>query len=208
MKPNRFAALLLLLILAILLCAQFLHAEEFTYSAMNTGGDWQARDQANIDNTVSWMNVNPIEGKVYWFHQYVYVASDSSIEKIDCSWINPLIRRFEPSDPASEAPVEPVWVTIEKHSPAKPKMGRYSGWDGGPQPTGVHRPLKQWLDEATKEGHIRRAAVNKLAADGKTWKDKGGKTLSKQEKRKAAWRIVTGKSKKTDYIIPYPAGHR
>ena len=36
-------------------------------------------------------------------------------------------------------------------------------------------------------------------ADGLTWKDKSGKVLNKAAKRKAAWRVKTGKDKASDY---------
>jgi len=201
MKPNRFAALLLLLIIAAL-CYEYCYpAETVTVSARNWGPDSTTRDAKIAAHYMAFADANNATGDISWLAQYEYTLSDSAVQYIDWSQDDPIPvkRYFNPLSPVpGECPVSPVWATVSRHSPAKVKYAKFSTWQGGPYPTGVKPMTPGHMKQLAKDIAKTKSAVAVMVADGKDWK-KDGKKLTDKEKRAAAWRVATGKDKAEEY---------
>jgi len=141
---------------------------------------------------------NHAEGELAVHVSYTYpAATDSSFELTDLG--DKVIHVFDPtSDGATPLARENTVVLLSRHSPTKKKV--MIGPDGILPKGQTVRPLNTYLAwEARKVAKELRKAVDKDMADGLTWKDKSGKVLNKAAKRKAAWRVETGKDKARDY---------
>jgi len=188
--------IILLLLLPVLTWAQTV-----TISARNWGPDSAAADAAIADKFAAFLEANNATGDIEYVSAYEYTINDSAFVILDLSQDdpNPLKRYFAPTrDGIAECAVSPIWCTISRHSPAKKSYAKFTGWDGGPVPTGVKPLNKGQLVSAMAHAAKLRLAVDKDMTDGLVWK-KNGKPLDKAAKRKAAWRVETGKDKARDY---------
>ncbi len=140
---------------------------------------------------------NHAEGELAVHVSYTYpAATDSSFELTDLG--DKIIRVFNPTpDGATPLARENTVVLLSRHSPTKKKV--MIGPDGILPKGQTVRRLNTYLAwEARKVAKELRLAVDKDMADGLVWK-KNGKPLDKAAKRKAAWRVKTGKDKARDY---------
>ena len=184
-----------LIILAMILPAlAFAQYSRWNYS------DAQPFNKAADDAMVAFYKAamdNHAEGELAVHVSYTYpAATDSSFELLDLG--DKVIHVFDPtSDGATPLARENTVVLLSRHSPTKKKV--MIGPNGILPKGQTVRPLNTYLAwEARKVVKELRKAVDKDMADGLTWK-KNGKPLDKAAKRKAAWRVETGKDKARDY---------
>jgi len=183
--------LILLLLLPVLATAQYSRWNYSDAQPLN-----KAADAALIEFYTAAMT-NHAEGELAVHVSYTYpAATDSSFELLDLG--DKVIRVFDPTpDGATPLARENTVVLLSRHSPTKKKV--MIGPDGILPKGQTVRPLNTYLAwEARKVAKELRKAVDKDMADGLTWK-KNGKPLDKAAKRKAAWRVETGKDKASDY---------
>ena len=185
--------LILLLLLPVLATAQYSRWNYSDAQPLN-----KAADAALIAFYEAAMT-NHAEGELAVHVSYTYpAATDSSFELPDLG--DKVIHVFDPTpapDGATPLARENTVVLLSRHSPTKKKV--MIGPDGILPKGQTVRPLNTYLAwEARKVAKELRKAVDKDMADGLTWK-KNGKPLDKAAKRKAAWRVKTGKDKARDY---------
>lgn len=170
---------MLLLLLAVTLSAQTVEL-----SALNYGGDWQTRDAAFMADVQAMLNNHVKEANLTLLYHYTYTVNDSAISFIDSDdSLNVVERYFNlTKSGVTECPVELIWATISKHSPAKVSMAKYNGWKGGPWDKKI-TTLSTKDQRGLKLGLEYRDAVNKAQkADIKL-------------KRKNAWLKVKAEKK-------------
>ena len=183
--------ILLILLLPVLATAQY---SRWNYS------DAQPLNKAADDAMVAFYKAamdNHAEGELAVHVSYTYpAATDSSFELPDLG--DKVIHVFDPApDGATPLARENTVVLLSRHSPTKKQV--MIGPDGILPKGQTVRPLnKGQLVSAMAHAAKLRLAVDKDMADGLTWK-KNGKPLDKAAKRKAAWRVETGKDKARDY---------
>ena len=171
-------------IILLLLLAVTLSAQTIELSALNYGGDWQARDAKFLADVQAMLNNHIKSADLVLLYHYTYTVNDSAISFIDSDdSLNVVERYFNLTrDGVAECPVELIWATISKHSPAKVSMAKYNGWKGGPWDKGVS-VLSVKDPRGLKLGLEYRDAV-----------DKAQKTDIKL-KRKDAWAKVKAEKK-------------
>jgi hypothetical protein len=118
----------------LLLLAVSLSAQTVELSALNYGGDWQARDAKFLADVQATLNNHVKEADLVLLYHYTYTANDSAISFVDSDDSLQVVERYFnlTKNGVTECPVELIWATISKHSPALVKNSVYKGWHGGP----------------------------------------------------------------------------
>lgn len=121
-------------IILLLLLAVSLSAQTVELSALNYGEDWQERDAKFLADVQAMLNNHVKEADLTLLYHYTYTINDSAISFVDSEDSLKVVERYFnlTSDGVAECPVELIWATISKHSPAIVKMAKYGGWKGGP----------------------------------------------------------------------------
>jgi hypothetical protein len=177
-------------IILLLLLAVTLSAQTVELSALNYGGDWQTRDAAFMADVQAMLNNNVKEADLTLLYHYTYTVNDSSISFVDSEDSLKVVERYFnlTKSGVTECPVELIWATISKHSPAKVSMAKYNGWKGGPWDKKI-TTLSTKDQRGLKLGLEYRDAVNKA--------QKADKKLT----RKQAWKKVKAEKKVENEIM-------
>jgi hypothetical protein len=176
----------------LLLCALplLLSAQTVELSALNYGGDWSARDARFLADVQAMLNNHVKEADLTLLYHYVYTVNDSAIGFVDFEDSLQVVERYFnlTRDGVTECPVELIWATISKHSPAKVSMAKYNGWKGGPWDKKI-TTLSTKDQRGLKLGLEYRVAVDKAQKADIRLKRKDAwakvKTEKKAEKEKA-----------------------
>lgn len=172
-------------IILILLCALPVFAQTVELSAMNYGGDWQTRDAAFMADVQALLNNHVKSADLVLLYHYSYAINDSSISFVDSEDSLKVVERYFnlTKSGVTECPVELIWATISKHSPAMVKMAKYGGWKGGPWDKKI-TTLSTKDSRGLKLGLEYRDAVDKAQKKNKKLKRKDAWAKVKAEKKK------------------------
>jgi hypothetical protein len=171
-------------IILLLFFAVTLSAQTVELSALNYDGDWQTRDAAFLADVQAMLNNHVKSADLVLLYHYSYAINDSSISFVDSEDSLKVVERYFnlTKSGVTECPVELIWATISKHSPAIVKKAVYNGWKGGPWDKKI-TALSTKDTRGLKLGLEYRDAVNKAQkADIKL-------------KRKDAWAKVKAEKK-------------
>ena len=188
-EANMRRILLLMLValrklIIILALAASVSAQTVELSALNYGGDWQTRDAKFLADVQKMLDNHCKSADLVLLYHYTYTINDSAISFVDSEDSLQVVERYFnlTKDGVAECPVELIWATISKHSPALVKNAVYKGWKGGPWDKKI--PALSTVDQrGLKLGLEYRDAVDKAQkADIKL-------------KRKDAWAKVKAEKK-------------
>lgn len=183
-------------IILLLLFAVTLSAQTVELSALNYGGDWQTRDAKFLADVQATLNNHVKEADLTLLYHYTYTVNDSSISFVESEDSLKVVERYFnlTKSGVTECPVELIWATISKHSPAKVSMAKYNGWKGGPWDKKI--PALSTVDQrGLKLGWEYRDAVDKAQKKDKKLKRKDAWAKIKAEKKAEKEAKKLGKNK-------------
>jgi hypothetical protein len=180
----------------LFLLAVSLSAQTVELSALNYGGDWQTRDAKFLADVQAMLNNHVKSADLVLLYHYVYTANDSAISFVDSDDSLRVVERYFnlTKSGVTECPVELIWATISKHSPAKVSMAKYNGWKGGPWDKKIttlstkdQRGLKLGLEYRVAVDKVQKADIKLKRKDAwaKVKADKKAEKEAKQDDKEA-----------------------